>query len=219
MAVNTGQLGAVNPQLAAILDAMRRAGQSFGAGQQRLAPGQFQGGQFGQWAAQNLYNPQGYNPADVEAMKAEAAQTLAGSTAAQQNQLKAHAGTSGFGGGVEEGRLSAEIQAGGARDLLSMIRQINMAQEQAKLQQQGMAAGLGGQAMSLEAMMNQLAASGYFGRQFPAVAVGGGGAGGGQYKYLDPQTGRVTYPGPWTAADQAAMQAERMRWEQQNAGG
>lgn len=202
---------------AAIQWAFDQSSKMFDQGQGRLGSGQFMGGALAQGAQQNYLNPTGMDPATLERVKSELASMFSGAKKDQLANAGARANASGFGDSGGAQRLMQQIEAENAAGLVSAITGVLMNNEQYKLQQSGQAVPLLTNAQGLEAMMNQLAAQGYFGREFPIVPGMGEGMGGSGYKYIDPKTGGVTYqpPGGWSPAEYAAMQDERRRWMNQ----
>lgn len=188
----------------------------------RLQGGQFLGGRLGQSAQQGFMNPQGFDPAALEAMKAELAQMHAGSRENALRNMAAQANASGFGDSMGAIRAASDIRNRSTQGLTSDIRALMMEAERAKMQEKGISASLAGQLAALEAAMNEAYARGQLGRQFPAIPgigeEGSGNAGGSRYQWIDPETGRVnkTPPGGWTAETFRQMQEERVRWENQN---
>jgi hypothetical protein len=211
-----------NPEYDAWARTLQASQQAANSGLGRVSSS-FTQGPIGQGAQQLAFNPQGFSPEAMEAQRSRAAQNQAGAKKSQIENFRAQAATSGFGGGPEQARLEAQIGAMSAQELQNAYTELDWLNEQAKLQQQGIFAPVLANMAGLDQGQNIAYLQAQMGRQFPAIpgmTPGGqatGGAGG--YKYLDPATGRVTWPGPWTQADTDAMQAERMRWQASNGGG
>jgi hypothetical protein len=145
-------------------------------------------------------------------MKAEAAQTLAGSRASQIENFRAQAGSSGFGGGAEQSRLESGIRAESGRDLLSAIRELNWLNEQAKLQQQGIGAGLSSNLAGIEAGLTGDYARAELGRQYPAIPGISGVGSTPRWRYLN-ANGEIMVPvGGFSPAQHADALRERMEY-------
>jgi hypothetical protein len=203
-----------SPQHRALQWAFNQQQQAAQQGQDRLSPGQFTGGQFGGVLQQMLTNPQGMSPAVLEQLQSRIAAMGAGGVKDAQRQFAEQAQAGGMGDSVAAARGSADIAARGGQDVMGQILDLLVANEQMRMQQQQAAIPAMGQLSSLEAMMNQLAAQGYFQRQFPAIPGISGAEQGQQWQFIDPQTGGVkgTPPGGWNEQNFAAMQDERRRW-------
>lgn len=187
------------------------------AGLDRLAPGQFLGGTLGQGAQSSYLNPQGFDPAAVEAMKAELAQMWAGHKANSLGRFGEQAAASGFGDSMGRLRGESDIRNRSTQGLTTDIRNLMMERERSKLQEKAISAGLAGDLARLEAMMNTAYAQGQLGREFPVIPGLGeeGGASGG-YQWIDPATGGVIPKGNWTPEEFRQMQEERVRWLQEH---
>ena len=212
--VGQGTPGMSQQDLAALQWAFDQASQAFEQGQGRLREGQFLGGTLGQGAQQRFLSPTGMDPAVLEALKAELAQTFAGSRQDQLAQAEARGTAAGFGGSAGLQRQLSDIEAQSTQDLVSQLANLAYQNEQFKLAQSGQAAPLAGQLAALEAALAQASAQGYFQRQFPAVPGLDGEGGGAGFQYLN-ERGEIMPRQGWTQADWEAALAERERFLRQ----
>jgi hypothetical protein len=154
--------------------------------------------------------------------RSRATQMQGGATKAALDNFRAQAGSSGFAGGPEEARLTANISAQGAQNLQNSFTELDWLNEQAKLQQMGIFAPLAGNMASLDASQNIAYLQAQMGRQIPAIpGVTGGGGGAGQFDLLDANGRLINFNPdgtPLTPEQRQRQMQQRQLWVQMNPG-
>lgn len=192
-----------SPGWLAVTGAAGQADQSFQQGLGRLAPGQYTGGQFGQFLQGQFGGGLGMDPRALEAQRRMAAEMEAGSRQNALTRMGQQAAASGFGDSVGLMDAQGRLRTQSAANLQNTYDQLFIQQQLMQQQQKQAAAQLYSQLMGLEAGQQGMAAQLLANRQFPAIPgygpqgaqtttqPSGGGSAGGSW-----QTGPLGY-GMW----------------------
>lgn len=139
----------------------------------RLAPGQFLGGGYGGVlgnAAMGRYtNAEGFDPAALQQQRQMLTSGFAGARENNLRTIDERARASGFGDSMGVVDAQSRARAQSAQDLNNALNQLMFQNEQAKLQQQGTAAGLLGNLAGAESNYGTAYALAQMNRQYPVI--------------------------------------------------